>query len=317
MPSASGPATDLPSLVARRANPRTGLLLALGSTVAMATNFVTAKHAVTGLHPETFSFAWTTAAAGFALLTAAVGGDARVWRLPRQTVLPIGAIGVSTAASMLLLWHGVMRLDPTFASLLARSTPALSILGGVLLFGDRLRPAQVAAMLVMFAGAVLASAGRWDRAEFSAGTLMMLGACTLVALQQILAKLVAHRVNTDFVAFWRLAGAAPLLGVWILATGKTNFHAPASCWAATLIGAFLGPCFSHILLFRSYRYWPFTYSGIVQTAQPLFVLPLALVFLGRFPTEQSLAGGAVILSGGVWLALLRRKPEVLPPAPTA
>lgn len=317
MPSASGPATDRPDAADRHPSHRTGFLLALGSTVALATNYVTAKHAVTGLHPETFSFVWTTAAALYVLLIAAATGDAKVWRLPRKTLLPILAIGVSTAISMVLVWHAVMRLDPTFASLLARSTPALSILGGVLLFADRLRPAQVAAMFVLFAGAVVASAGRWDRVEFSAGTLLMLGACTLVALQQVLAKLVAHRVNTDFVAFWRLAIAAPLLGVWILATGKTNFHAPVSCWAATLIGAFLGPCLSHVLLFRSYRYWPFMYSSIVQTAQPLFVLPLALAFLGTFPTEQSLAGGAVILTGGLWLALLRRKPQVLPPAPTA
>jgi drug/metabolite transporter (DMT)-like permease len=72
-----------------------------------------------------------------------------------------------------------------------------------------------------------------------------------------------------------------------------------------LLGAFLGPCASFLLTFRSYRCWDLSRSAIVKTVEPLFVLPLAYAVLGKLPTGTELLGGCLILVGAFWFAWIQ------------
>lgn len=279
-----------------------GGVLAISALVIVSTNYVTAKYAMSagGFDSSTFSLIWTAAAAFYAFLLVML-------RNPRAIVPPSGSrwfligIGLVTGAGMLLNWGALQRLDPTYTSLLGRLVPVLTIILGIVVFHERVRAWQWPAIVVIFLGGVLAVWGEVGERQSLLGTLLMLGACASMAVQRLLAKLAATRIGSTVIVFYRVALAVPVIGVWLLLAGTPDFHVPLRFWLVTLLGAFLGPCLSHVLLFRSLRYWPLAYAGIVYSAQPVVVLPLAGIFLGMVPSGLALLGGVLVLLGAVLL----------------
>jgi len=108
-------------------------------------------------------------------------------------------------------------------------------------------------------------------------------------------------VPTNVLLLYRNGVAALAIAAWTFATGRADFDVPSSFWLVTFLGALLGPCLGMLMTFRSYRYWELSRSSMVVTMQPLFVVPLALLFFGKLPVAQELAGGLVILLGALWL----------------
>ena len=134
------------------------------------------------------------------------------------------------------------------------------------------------------------------------GTTLTLLACFAVAVQMLIAKAKVHEVQPNVLVFYRVSIGAIVIMLWTFLTGKADFRVEASYWYITLLGAFLGPCASFLLTFRSYRYWNLSRSSIVRTVQPLFVLPLAYMVFGKLPAIKELLGGSIILVGAFWLA---------------
>lgn len=291
-------------------DPVRGFVWALAGTALVSTNFVTAKYALRGFNPETFSTVWTGAAALYALAWLAVTGRGReavgIWREPGKT----GLLGLLTGAGMVLTWSGLQRLDPSFAALLWRFMPVMILLLGVVFLRERIRGIEVVPLVLMVAGGAAGTVGRWD--VVGAGVVLTLVAAVAGAGQMLLAKLLVARHSPAAVVFARLGLAAVLIAAWTVALGRADFRVAPSYWAVTLLGALLGPCVSHILQFRSYQHWELSRAGIVLAAQPLFVLPMAVLILGETPQWRELAGGALILAGAFWLGVLSLRPAPAP-----
>jgi drug/metabolite transporter (DMT)-like permease len=128
-------------------------------------------------------------------------------------------------------------------------------------------------------------------------------------VQLLIAKIKVTQVHPTIMVFYRNGIAAVLMGAWMILTGKAELHVDWSYWLATILGAFIGPCAGFILTFRSYHYWELSRASMVMTMQPLFVLPLAYLFLDKLPDPKELLGGSIILVGAFWLAYihLRKK----------
>lgn len=296
-----------------RRDPWRGFLFALGGTVFVSTNFVTAKYALEEFNPESFSAVWTTAGALYALgLLVLSGGRSHVFP-PRKSLVKILLLGVLTAAGMILTWAGLSRLDPSFASFLWRFMPVMILLFGAVFLGERLRLAELGPLALMIAGGVWSTLGRFD--VVGAGLVLTLCACVAGALQMLIARFLVAPHPPVAVVFYRLGAGAAAIWLWTIGTGNLELSAAPRYWAVAFLGAFLGPCFSHILTFRSYRYWEFSRSGIVVASQPLFVLPMAILFLGKVPEGRELLGGLLILLGALWLASMHLGLRRTPPAP--
>ncbi len=291
-----------------RGDPFKGFLYSLAGTILVSTNFITAKYGLEGFNPETFSLVWTSAAAVYSLAIVLATGHWRQMALPAHAIRGIALMGLATGAGMILTWAGLARLDPSFAAFLWRFSPVLTLLLSALLLGERLMVKELVPVAVMVLGGSLSAVGRWHIVGMGM-TLTLLG-CFATAVQMLIAKVKVSEVHPNVLVFYRAGIGALVIALWTLPTGKADFDAATSYWAVTLLGAFLGPCASFLLTFRSYRYWDLSRSSIVLMAQPLFVLPLAYFVFGKLPAGIELVGGLVILVGAFWLGWIHRQGQL-------
>ncbi len=219
-------------------------------------------------------------------------------------------LGLTTGVGMILSWAGLARLDPALAAFLWRFHPAFAIALGVVVLRERLTRTEALAVLVMIAGGAVSTVGRWNIVGL--GAILTLLACLSAAVQMLIAKSRAHEVPPNVLVFYRVGIGALVIASWVFSTGKADFDVPSRYWYVTFLGAFLGPCASFLLTFRSYRYWDLSRASIVRTTQPLFVLPLAYAALGTVPGLRSVLGGCLILVGAVWLGWQRMRNPAAP-----
>ena len=171
---------DIPS------DPLKGFLYALGGTILVSTNFITAKYGLKGFNPETFSLIWTTAAAFYSFFIILVSGQYREIALSPSDAKSMALLGLTTGIGMILAWAGLARLDPSFAAFLWRFQPMLAIMLGMFLLGERLLYKEIAPIAVMILGSVMSTIGRWN--IVGVGTTLTLLACFAVAVQMLIAK---------------------------------------------------------------------------------------------------------------------------------
>jgi drug/metabolite transporter (DMT)-like permease len=281
-------------------DPTRGFLYALAGTALLSTNFVTAKYALQGFNPPTFALLWTIAASFYSFLIVLATGGWKHFILPKPSVLPVILIGVGTGIGMLFGWEALARLDPSFTAFLSRFRPVLIIILSSLVLRERLSFKELIPIGVMLIGCVGSAVGRWE--VVGTGILLASMAIFMASVQQVIAKIAVSRAHPTIMVFYRVFIAALIIGTWNLLTGRADFDVPTSHWLVLALGALLGPTLSFHLMYRSYRYWDLSRSSMVLITQPLFVLPLAYVFLDLFPARRELLGGGLIFLGALWLA---------------
>jgi len=281
-----------------------GFFYALGGTLLVSTNYITAKYALRGINPATFSFIWTLAASIYAFVIVLLTGRSKELRMPRNAVVSIAILGLATGSGMILAWSGLALLDPSFASFLWRFSPVLIIALSFFILGERLRVVEVAPISIMVLGGAITTVGRWH--IVGTGVVLTLMGCVAVAVQMLVVKMNVRRIHPNVMVFFRVSLAALITGLWGTINGKLDFDISLSYLLVALLGAFLGPCASFLLTFRSYRYWDLSKSSIVLTGQPLLVIPMAYVAFGKLPSVYEMLGGLVILGGAFWLVWLHR-----------
>jgi len=285
----------------------TGFALAFGGMVLMSCNYISAKIAMQGFNPKTFATLWYVVATILGLgLTFAMGQGRQLKMRGRELRLMLW-LGIALTFVALLGWTALSKMDPTFNSFLSRLTPMMTILLGVVLLKEHVRPLEWLAVAVMVGGGVLSTLGGTWQAEWWA-ILLTLAGCFCAAIQFTLAKFGEDRSIPPLVMnVYRTAVAAVVITLLTLAMGEFNLtQAQPRHWVALLLGAFLGPCLSVTLTFASYRYWEMTRTAMVLTLQPLAVLPMAWLMFHDIPGGWKLGGGMIILTGGLWLVALHR-----------
>ena len=284
-------------------DPLRGFLLALAASFLISTNYITGKFGVDGFGPEVFGLVWMTAASCYSLLIILATGRISQLKLPPRTRRLVALVGLFTGLQMYLFWSGLELLNPPFAAFLGRFEPALTILLATLFLRERIGSKEVGAVVLMVVGGCLSTLENWD--IVGAGTVLTLLACLTMSIQFLIGKAAVGKIHPSILVFYRASIASVLLAVWAFAFGEPNFRVGTEVWAATLLGALLGPCVGYHLVFHSYRYWGVSRSAMLMTLQPLFAMPLALLFLeGQSVTGQQLAGGLIIMAGAMWLIRL-------------
>ena len=281
-----------------------GFLYALVCTLLVSTNYITAKYALRGINPETFSFIWTLAASIYAFIIVLLTGKSKELRIPTNSVVSIAILGLATGSGMILAWSGLALLDPSFASFLWRFSPVLIIVLSFFILGERLRVIEVAPISIMVLGGAITTVGRWH--IVGTGVVLTLMGCVAVAVQMLVVKMNVRRIHPNVMVFFRVSLAAMITGLWGTINGKLDFDIGTTYLLVALLGAFLGPCASFLLTFRSYRFWDLSRSSIVLTGQPLLVIPMAYIAFGKLPNGFEMLGGLVILGGAFWLVWLHR-----------
>jgi len=276
---------------------RKGLLFSLLGTVLVSTNFVTAKYALQGFNPLTFSLVWCSAATFYTLVIIYLTQQQKQLVLSQSAFFPITLLGLLTGIGMLLGWEGLAILDPTFVAFLKRFEPVLVVLLSLFYLKERLVLGDVISLILMTLGGIGSAFGRWN--VIGEGVILIIGSSLATALQRLIAKTNIQNVSPIILVFYRISIATGAIALWTIGSGGLDFNVESRYWAITLLGALLGPCLSFLCTFNAYRYWKLSRSTLVLMLQPLFALFLAALFLQQFPTKQELIGGLIILVGSL------------------
>lgn len=233
------------------------------------------------------------------LLIVALTGQAGQLFIVPQARAKVAMLGLVTGAGMILTWTGVAMLDPSFAGFLWRFAPVLTIALGAIVLREKVLIKELLPVALMVGGGCICVIGRWQ--IVGVGTILTLLACGAAAVQFLIGKLQAGIVPAVVLVFYRAFISAIVVLLWALAGGGLEFNVATSHWLAIMLGAFFGPCAGFILMFQSYHYWHLSRSSMVLSAQPLFILPMAYLFLNKVPVGKELLGGFIILIGAFWL----------------
>lgn len=301
--------------VRRRITPKmrqqlTGFAIASGGMMLLSCNYITAKTAMQGFNPKTFAALWCIVATIYSLILTFAMGQGRQLKLRGKELRLMLWLGIALTCSALLGWAGLSKMDPTFNAFLGRLTPMMTILLGVVLLKEHVRPLEWLAVAVMVGGGVLSTLGGTWQAEWWAIVLTLL-ASFFTALQFTLGKFGGDKSIPPLVMnVYRTAVAAGVIALVTLVLGEFDVtQAQPRHWGALLLGALFGPCLSVTLIYKSYRYWEMTRTAMVLTLQPLAVLPMAWLMFHDIPGGWKLIGGMIILVGGLWLVALHRPPH--------
>jgi drug/metabolite transporter (DMT)-like permease len=282
-----------------------GFVYSLLGSGCLATNFISAKYALLGFNIGTFSFMWSISAAATIATVFLVKQKSPLSSISFQLIPKIAILGLLSASGTTLTWAGLNYLDPSFAAFLRRFVPVIAIFLGIIILKKRFYIKEIIPTLCMVIGSLI---GAFTGGQFTAiGVAFTLLSCLVIALQFLVGRLYLKIMPPLTLLFFQFTVGSIFIGIWLIVTGAADFDVEFSYYIVTIFGAIMAPMLGQFLILTSFKYWDFTKSMSVYTMQPLFVLPMAYVFLNKFPSYQELSGGFIILLGAYWLNQMQSK----------
>lgn len=222
-------------------------------------------------------------------------GELRYVRTARPAIqVARGALlGLATVIYFTALAH----MPLAEASAIAFVLPLFVAVLALPMLGERLDAPRLIAILVGLVGALVIV--RPGTAAFTVYALLPLGMALMNALYQILTRKVAGLEPPLTSLFYgSLVGAVMFAPVLPFA-----WQTPQDPWHWTLL-AILGllATVGHFILIRAFDYAPATLLAPFVYTQLLWTMLAGLLVFGDFPDRWSLAGMAIIVAAGLYLA---------------
>ena len=275
-------------------------------------SFLFIKVAVAGLTPSTV--AALRVGLGAAVLLGFI--RARGLRMPRGWAwwrhFVVVALAGSAVPFTLLAW-GEQHISSALAAVLNASTPLFAALFAGLLVGDRLRPAQVAGLVLGFVGVAVAVGVGLDDVTGAAlgGELAAVVAGAGYGLSFAYTRRHLTTIPPVVAAGSQLAAATVLLAPLALVTSvRQGFHPTATRVAAIVLLGVLGTGVAYVLSYRLIADVGPTRASLVTYLIPIVAVTVGLLFLDEAFSFRLLAGGGLTIAG---IALLNAGGP--PPAP--
>ena len=234
-----------------------------------------------------------------------------------RTVLAMGALGFTIFNAFLYL--SAHHTTAVNIGVIQGVTPAFVLLGGLLAYGTRVRPIQVAGLLLTLLGvAVIATRGDIEvlaGLAFNIGDLGMVVASALYAGYTVALR---KRPAVPPLAFFAgLASAALLTSLPLIAfevaTGTVQWPGPKG-WALVAFTALIPSFISQIFFMRGVELIGPARAGLFVNLVPVFAAMLGVAILGEtFAWYHALALALVL--GGIWLS--EQSTPKASPAPTS
>ena len=215
------------------------------------------------------------------------------------------------AADYGLIYWGEQFLDSGMTSILFALLPLVTI--GFAHFyvpGDRITARKLAGSVLAFAGIVALFGDRVRLDPEGIGPMLAILASTVCAAAAGVASkrhgATLHPAALNAPAM--LIGAAALAAVSLAVGDGLVLPREASTWAAIGYLAIAGSVVTFLAYFTLLKTWSVTSLSFISVFTPAIAVFLGFFFLDERPTLSS-AAGAVLILGGVALALTERAPE--------
>jgi drug/metabolite transporter (DMT)-like permease len=315
-----GPSVNTPTVRTGASHVSRGYLIALIGTAIWSTTAIFIRYLITNyaLPPLVLAF-WRDLFVAAGLAGALAFLNPRLLRPNRSQWKFLLAYGFVLSVFN-SLWTLAVALDgAAVATVLAYSSPAYTALLAWRLFGERLSPAKIAAILLSLAGCILVS-GAYDAAVWQVNPLGIaagLVAGLAFAIYSIMGRAAAQRdMPTWSTLLYTFLGAAVFLLLYQLipallpGSGRSPdlfaLDGSLTGWAV-LAALALGPTIGGYGLYAvSLTYLPASVANLITTLEPTMTAALAYFLLGETFTPPQVAGGILVMLGVVVLRVWGR-----------
>lgn len=209
-------------------------------------------------------------------------------------------------------FYSVLKVPLADVNALLNLGPIYATLGGVLLFGERLRTRRVVAILVSFIGALIVIKPGF--AVFNLGTVAILLAAPLFAFSDLIAKELKAHHDDQVIIFALSIGISallvvPALLVWQELAGREWVGVTIISVCATI---------GHITLMKAFR-GPMWAAQSGKYVQLIFVVGYGVALFGEIPTLSTILGAVTVCVAVTYISiresqLKAEKPVVHPAA---
>jgi drug/metabolite transporter (DMT)-like permease len=240
---------------------------------------------------------------------------------PRRSIvlagLALGAIGYATQAGA--YFGSLTRIDASLTALLLYVYPALVFVGALLLGRDHIDRRRVIALALATGGAALVLAGSGTGDLDALGVALGLGAAVTYAVYILTADRVVSEIDPFLVSALIATGAAVTLTAAGLVSGSLDLGFDAAGWGWIVTLALPSTVVPIVAFLAGLpKIGPAT-TSIVSTVEPMVSVAVAMLWFGEHLGAVQVAGGALVLTAVVLLAVKVRAHDVAavpaPPAP--
>ena len=272
------------------------------TALCWAGNSIVGRAARDLVPPAALSF-WRWSFALALLLPLALPHLKRDWPVLRanwQIVALLGALAIGS--SNILLYTGLQSTTALNSMLIQSALPALVLVVGALVMGDRTTPRQIAGVLISLTG-VLAIIARGDAAmlwglQLNIGDAIIGGAVLLWALYSVLLRRRPAVHPLSFLAASMAVGIAVIAPLYAHELWSGRLIVPATGIALAIAYVSIFPSFLAYLFFnRGVELIGSAATGQYMNVMPLMGAGLAMLFLGEKLHLFHVAGLALIVAG--------------------
>jgi drug/metabolite transporter (DMT)-like permease len=229
-------------------------------------------------------------------------GSRQVFALTRKGWFWTLMFSITSWLAIWIFWAGVKLIDPTLAGFINRFEVPIVILLGVVLLKERFSRIEVIGMILSLAGIVIMKLTL--RIEFSTGFWLVLLGATFFGLTEYVSKIALRHVEPIPLAYLRNAFLA--VGYWaVFLAGDYSMAGMERVWPGAVAVGLIGPLVTRLMYLLALKHLDLSKVAVVSQIQPVFVILIALTFLGQFPTLREIAGGVCLLAGCVVMVLGR------------
>lgn len=286
------------------------LLLTL-TALFWAGNAIVGRALHTSVHPVTLAF-WRWTLAALFLLPFTWKHLRRDWHaLARRwpIMLVLSLLGISSFNT--ILYHAAHTTTATNIALIQTALPAMILLLGFMLFGERVSHLGLLGMTLTIGGAVVTvihgDFAFLRNAQFVSGDIWMLVAVFLYALYSVLLRKAPRVHALSFLTATFVVGAAALLPLYIWEWQALG--APVLT-TGVVAGALYVAVFPSIFAYLFWNHGVATVgagtTGLFNCLIPVFAAVLALAFLGERLHAYHFVGLTLIVAGFALFSRSRR-----------
>lgn len=222
----------------------------------------------------------------------------------RQPVLSVDALrGMALLRTLAeaggaVLYILALALAPlTMTAALLQASPLVVVAGAALFLGEKVGWRRWASILIGFVG-VLVILEPWGASFDPTGLLTV--ACVLVlAVRDLSTRAIPARIGTFQVATWAYLGLVPA-GAALMAGMGQGFVWPSPGQWAGLGGALVSGLFGYYAVVAAMRLGEVSVVAPFRYTRLVFVMVIAMIFLGERPQGSTLLGAAIVVGSGLY-----------------
>ena len=300
-------------------SPSAGFALAVVSSMGAGTATVLGKWNLEAISPLLMN------SMIFSIATVMLSG----WVLPRKPLVRfravdrtgwfwIGMFTISSWIAILAFWAGVQKMDPTLAAFLNRSEVMVAILLGIVFLKERFNRIESLGAILSIIGIVVMRLTL--RVEYSTGFWLVLLGSLFFGITEFVSKIAVRYVDPTMLAYIRNFFLAVCYWLVFWSVGM-DFGGLDDVWIGVVALGFFGPILSRMLYLMALKRLELSKVAVISQSQPVWVILIALSFLGQLPTVRETIGGVFLTVGCIVMIFgRRRRPKVparrvVPPTP--